>query len=171
MTYSYTTTQTQTFTITHARHMAAKVATDLKRMQRLYGKPSDSDIAEYEAEVIELLKCGGLGAVSYGYRLDGKWIEPTLRYTAQDLAGISGVDDDPGRIRPGADTTGASFYSFLTYSSTWNQITSDEKKSIKSRLPFQRTTADEPGVNGYLDQDKSYSSGGRALQRASVRSY
>jgi len=42
------------FTVTHARHMAAKVATDLKRMQRLYGAPSDPSIADYEGELIEL---------------------------------------------------------------------------------------------------------------------
>ena len=35
MTYSYT--QTTTFTITHVRHLVAKVSTDLKRMQRFYG--------------------------------------------------------------------------------------------------------------------------------------
>ena len=48
MSYSYTTTATNTFTVTHARHMAAKVATDLKRMQRFYGSPSDGRINEYE---------------------------------------------------------------------------------------------------------------------------
>src|SRR5215208_6036058 len=54
MSYSYTLTETTTFTLTHAKHMAAKVATDLKRMQRLYNLPSDTDINNYEAEVIEL---------------------------------------------------------------------------------------------------------------------
>ena len=67
--------------------MAAKVATDLKRMQRLYGSPSDADIASYETEVIDLLKAGYLGTVTYGFRRDNDWIEPTLRYTAHDLAG------------------------------------------------------------------------------------
>ena len=42
--YSYTVAETQTFSVTHARHMAAKVATDLRRMQRFYGYPSDADI-------------------------------------------------------------------------------------------------------------------------------
>ena len=168
---SWTVTQTQTFTVTHARHMAAKVATDLKRMQRLYGTPSDSEIEDYEAEAVELLKSGCLSAVSYGFRRDEKWIEPTLRYTAQDLAGPSAVDDDPGRIRPGANVSGASFYSFLIYTSAWSQMSSEERAGLKNRLPFQRTTADEPGVNGYFDQDKTYSAGGRALQRATVRSY
>ena len=56
MSYSYTFSETATFTITHARHIAAKVATDLKRMQRFYGEPSDIRIKNYETEVIELLK-------------------------------------------------------------------------------------------------------------------
>ena len=60
MSYSYTVPETETraFTVTHARHMAAKVATDLKRMQRLYGKPGDASIADYEAEITEFLKEG-----------------------------------------------------------------------------------------------------------------
>ena len=56
MSYSFTLSETATFTVTHARHMAAKVATDLKRMQRFYGVPNDCAITAYETEVIELLK-------------------------------------------------------------------------------------------------------------------
>src|SRR3546814_17027368 len=71
MTDSFTFAGTESFTVTHARHMAAKVATDLKRMQRLYGSPGDATIATYEAEVTEFLKAGFLGTVMYGYRRDG----------------------------------------------------------------------------------------------------
>ena len=171
MSSSYTFTDTQTFTVTHARHMAAKVATDLKRMQRLYGKPSDASIADYEEEVIELLKAGMLGTVTYGYRRDDNWIEPTLQYTARDLAGISANDDDPGRIRPGADVSDASFYSYLTHNAAWHGLSEKEREDFEERLPFKRSGAPEPGVDGYLNTDRTYSSGGRALDRASVRSY
>ena len=58
MASSYTISETATFTLTHAKHMAAKVAADLKRLQRFYGYPSDQDIANYETEVIELLNNG-----------------------------------------------------------------------------------------------------------------
>ena len=34
MSYSYTISTLTSFTVTHARHIAAKVATDLKRLQR-----------------------------------------------------------------------------------------------------------------------------------------
>ena len=63
MSTSYSVSESTSFTVTHARHMAAKVATDLKRMQRLYGSPSDTDIADYETEVIELLKAGYLDTI------------------------------------------------------------------------------------------------------------
>lgn len=171
MSYSYTLAETKSFTVTHARHMAAKVATDLKRMQRLYGKPSNAAIASYEEEVIELLKDGLLGTVTYGYRRNEKWIEPTLRYTARDLVGASANDDDPGRIRPGADIDSTSFYSYLIYSTAWDNLSESERDAVRKRLPFKRGGAPEPGMDGYLNYDRTYSSGGRALERGSVRRY
>lgn len=171
MSYSYSYTESSTFTVTHARHMAAKVATDLKRIQRFYGSPSDADIANYETEVTELLKAGYLGTVTYGFWKNDKWIEPTLRYTAQDLAGMSANDDDPGKIRVSANTAGATFYSFLTYSPAWSNLSQVEKDAFKKDLPFYRGSGFEPGVNGYLEADRTYSSGGRALNRSTVRSF
>jgi hypothetical protein len=170
MSSSYSYTESSTFTVTHARHMAAKVAADLKRMQRFYGKPSDERIAEFEAEVVELLKGGYLGTVSYGFKRDGQFIEPTLRYTAQDLMG-SANDDDPGKLRASADVTGASFYSYLTHSAAWHRLSPAEQAQFEERLPISRGGAAEPSVNGYLVDDRTYSSGGRALNRSSVRSY
>lgn len=171
MSYSYTLAETTTFTVTHAKHMAAKVATDLKRIQRLYGEPGDIAIADYEAEVIELLKGGYLGIVTYGFRRDGNWIEPTIRYMTRDLAGTSANDDNPGRIRPGALIGGASFYSYLTYSAAWDSLSETDRDAVRKRLPFRRGGAPEPGVNGYLSNDRTYSSGGWALERASVRGF
>ena len=171
MSYSDTFTGTSTFTRTHAKRMAAKVATDLKRIQRFCGRPNNHHITQYETEVIEFLKEGYLDTVTYGFRRNGNWIEPTLRYTARDLAGASANDDDPGRIRPGADISGASFYSYLTYSVAWDNATEAEKEEFKGRLPFQRSGAPEPSIDGYLSKDLTYSSGGRALDRATVRGW
>jgi hypothetical protein len=99
------------------------------------------------------------------------WIEPTLRYTAADLAG-SGADDDPGRVSPGKDISGASFHSFLTYSPAWDALTAEQRATVKGQLPLQRVSGSEASVsNGYFADDKNYSSGGRSLGRASVRSY
>src|SRR3954447_88169 len=146
MSYSYSYTESSTFTVTHARHMAAKVATDLKRMQRFYGHPSDTRIGQFEAEAIELIKAGYLGTVTYGFQRNGNWIEPTLRYTARDLAGASANDDDPGRIRPGANVSGAVFRSYLAYSAAWDQLTSAQQGAFEATLPFSRKGVPEPGI-------------------------
>ncbi len=171
MTMSFTHTQSTTFTITHARHLASKMATDLKRIQRFYDSPSDQDIDNYEGEMVALLKAGYLDEVAYGFKKDGDWIEPTVKYFARDLLGWDGGDDDPGKIRPRANITGASFASFLTYSSAWWQLTDDERISFKRGLPIARSSSDTPGISGYFEQDRSYSAGGRALNRSSVRSW
>ncbi|WP_024540134.1 HORMA-1 domain-containing protein [Comamonas badia] len=168
---SYTITESTTFTVTHARHMASKVSADLKRMQRFYGHPSDSDITNYENEVIELLKAGYFGTLTIGFLRGGQWIEPTLRYTARDLAGMAASDDDPGRVLPGRDISGATFHNYMTYSAAWDALLEGERDAFKRRMPFYRTGMAQPAVDGYMVDDKTYSAGGRALSRASVRAY
>ena len=169
MTHSYSATYTATFTRSHAVHIAAKVATDLKRMQRFYYEPSDEWIRLFEIEVVVLLKGGYLGTVIYGFRRGGNWIEPTLSYNARDLSGAAS-DDDPGRVRPGASTNGASFSSYLTYNSAWLKLTSAQQEQFEKQLPFQRTAGPEPGITGYWSKDLTYSAGNRALDRSTLRS-
>lgn len=97
-------------------------------------------------------------------------IEPTLRYTAGDLLG-SGTDDDPGKIRPGKDVSGASFYSFMTYSSKYLNTTQSEKDNTLKYLPFKWVSTQFLGINGYLENDKTYSASGYFLTRTRVRNF
>jgi hypothetical protein len=169
--YSFTASDSESFSHTDAKHMASKVATDLRRMQRFYGHPSDLQIAEYEAEAIALLKAGYFGTLTVGFKRNGQWVEPTLRYTARDLAGMSANDDDPGKIKTDADISGASFYNYLTFSSKWSNEPQQVKEAFQKNLSFTRVDAVEPTVNGHLVEDKTYSRAGVALYRASVRSF
>ncbi len=170
MSSSFSVSESKSFSVTNAIHMAAKVAADLKRMQRFYDEPSDDEIDKYEREIIALLKAGYLGVMTLGFKKDNQWIEPTLEYTAHDLAGIAANDDDPGRIKPGANINGAAFTSFLSYSPAWDLLTDGQKDSFKKTLPHYRSSGTKPSINGYLMVDKTYSSGGKALTRATVRS-
>lgn len=169
MSYTSSLSESISFSVTHARHIAAKVATDLKRLQRFYGAPSDANISAYESELTLLLKGGYLGRVAYGFRRNGVWIEPTLRYSARDLAGGDAGDDDPGRIRPGADVSNASFYTYLTRNAAWDALPKDQQDAFERQLPFQRGGAPEPSIGGYVVSDRTYSAGGRALERETVR--
>jgi len=169
MTQTYT--NERTFTVTNAKYIASKVAADLKRMQRFYNLPSDVNIQSYESELIEFLRYGFLDTVTYGFQKNGNWIEPTLIYKAKDLYGLTSNDDDPGSVRPGADVSGATFHSYLTYSTLWINKSESEKEEFHKSLPFRRGGAPEPGVTGYLISDRTYSSGDRALNRSSVKNY
>lgn len=170
MSSTYTHTGSQTFTRAHAKRISYRVATDLKRMQRLYERPTDDWIEKYDEELVELMTAGYLETITYGYRRGNNWIEPTLRYTAFELAD-PGFGDDPGRIPPNANVKGASFYSYLTYSSGWDALSADQQAAFEGSLPFKRGGAPEPGIDGYLQQDLAYSAGGRGLQRETVRSW
>ena len=166
---SHSFTATATFTRTHAEHIAAKVATDLKRMQRFYGEPSDEWILKYMIEAGLVLGAGYLDTLTYGFQRNGRWIEPTISYAAQDLSGDA-ADDDPGRIRPRAPVDDASFRTYLINNSAWDELTPELQTKFDKMLPFQRTAAPEPDADGDWDKDLTYSAGGRALDRSSLKS-
>lgn len=165
---SYSFSNSSTFTITHARHLAAKVATDLKRIQRFYpGSLTDSEIADYEQELIAFLKAGYLVKVEYGFKKGGEWIKPTLRYTAKDLEdSYYSTDDDPGKIRPGANVSGAIFTSFLTWSTAYSDASEADRDEFEKELPFVRSRGNSPSSNGKWVSDLTYTSGSRSLNRS-----
>lgn len=166
---SYTTSITESFTLTHARHIASKVATDLKRFQRFYSSPSDTWIDQYEAELVGLLKHDAVDYVVYGFQRSSLWTPASVRYRSLP-GGQLLADDDPGKIRPGIDVSNARFTSFLSYSSSWSLRPLAERQRIEQELPFQRSTGSSPGLEmGYWADDLGYSAGGRGLGRSSVR--
>ena len=121
---SFSYTDTEAFTIAHARRIASKVATDLLRFQSLYnGVPSDTTIDNYEKEIVEYLRHDVVESVTYGFKRDGKWTEAAVRYRALP-GGTLVTDDDPGKIRPRLDVAGATFTSFLVHNNKrgWNRL-------------------------------------------------
>jgi hypothetical protein len=171
MTNSFTQSQAVTFTLTHARHLAAKVATDLKRMQRFYGAPSDTHINELEEELVALLKNGYLKAITYGFKRDGKFIVPSLYYTAHELLTLNTQDDDPGKVLPGADVSNAHFNSYLERSQAYFDASDDERNAFNQSIDIQRVGIPKPEAEGYFSKDLTYSSGGRSLNRSTLKSY
>lgn len=164
---SSTYTRTESFTRSSARYVASKVAADLKLMQRFYQRPTDAEIDDYVTELVELLAGGYLNTVKYGFKRNDGWVL-ALRYTAR----LDGTLDDEraGRVVPGVDISGASWYSYLTYSSRWSSLSTQEQTAVQARLPFQRSGANEPStVNGYWTEDRSYSTDGGGLRRATFR--
>ena len=170
---SFSVTASASFTITHARYLSSKVATDLKRLQGLYRKydPSNAEIDSYEAELAYLLKHDAVGSVIYGYQRNGVWTPACVRYTV-DANGSIQADDDPGKLRPGHDIVNARFTSFLSYSASWSDRTASERAAIEEASPLQRISGSTPGLErGYWADDRSYSAGGRGVARSTVKGY
>lgn len=164
--------QTGTFTHTaiHARHVASKVAADLKRLQRIYevGSPSDSEIGEYQEELAMLLDKDCLGTVTYGFKRNGKWVV-ALKYEATG-GSLYGGNDDPGGIRTETERSGTCFTSFLSYSASWSSLSSEEKRTFKALLPFERVKGYEPGLEkGHWIESRKYLSGTLGVQRFLIK--
>lgn len=161
-------TSTRTWTITNARHVTAKVAADLDLMRSHYGWPSSQAVTDFAEEAALLLAKRYLGTVEYGAKISGVVVF-ALRYTARSDGTLS-IDDRPGRVPSDLDLTGASFYSWLTYSDEWQKLGTTEKALIVSGLPVQRSTGLEPVIGyGSWSGQRSYSSNGEGVDRQTFR--
>ncbi len=165
---SSTFTTSRTFTITHARYVTSKVAADLRQVQLFYGRPDDEQIDAYAEEAALLLRDGYLERVDYGFRHQdlqrgAQWVL-LLRYIARN----GELDDDhSGRIPPGVDLSGTSFWSYLTYTAPFFALNDAERDRVKAALPIQRSAGREAGfVNGTWSGDRTYSSAGQGVARS-----
>lgn len=165
---TFTHTYTDAFTHTSAKHVASKVAADLRYMQALYGSPPDDWIQKYNDELVELLAGGYVDTVMYGFKRDEKWIA-AIRYIA-DLSGNLTTDDRAGKVPHGADVTGLSATSYLIRSKKWWDLTDAQRAAIEAKLPFKRAGAAEPGVaGGHWEEDRAYSANGGGMRRSILR--
>ena len=167
MTNTFTTSTT--FTRTNAEYLASKVVSDLRGMKAYYHCPNESEIWDYYAELAELLVCGLLGSVEYGFKRNGQRIV-TLLYLVQTDGSLA--DGKSGGVYARADISGAMWFSFLTYSRDWSLLSSSDQQKIKARLPIQRSYGQAPqDGSGYWVADRSYSTQGVGTQRSTFRPY
>ena len=166
MSYSYTTSST--FTRTHARHIASKVAADLRQMQVFYERPFPSEIDAYLEELTELLALGYLDSVEYGFRRDGKFILSIGYTVASD--GTLVADDRAGRVPRGVNISGTTWYSYLRKNYKWWALKDVERDKIEQSLPVVREGHPEPQYGaGIFTEDKVYSANGTGVRRRTFR--
>lgn len=155
-----------TFTETNSAYIASKVAADLQSLHDYYGRPSEPMIRDFVTELVVLLLMGYVKSIQYGFERDDKKVL-VLEYKVQ-LSGLQ--DSNSGRVFPRADVSDAAWFSLLTYSDKWDELSDDQKQKIESALPIERYVGDEPEDGaGYWVGDKSYSSQGVGVQRRTFR--
>lgn len=161
---TYSATRTSTFTVTEARYIGAKVGTDLRLLNNLYGHPTLADIADYAEEAALLLN-----TVDFGFK-DGDVWKLRLRYTA--TAGGQLRDDPPGRLPAPIDIAGMRFYSYLTYSQKFFLLLPSTQAQVKAGLPVTRTPGTEPTVgSGSHSGGHGYGKNGAGVSRDTFSAY
>lgn len=157
-------TNTQTFTRTHAKHLASKVVADLYQCWLLYDQPGREWLDPYQEELITFLAGGYLQTYEFGFKKDEKRIL-SWYYTAGP-AGDLQSDSRSGNLRRGVYVGDANYFNFMGYSDKWSDLKADEKAAIRESLPFQRSSGSPPSDGaGYWKTEQSYSAGGVAVQR------
>lgn len=168
LTMSYTYTRSDTFTETHAKHLAAKVVADLYQCSIFYDRPAASAMADYRDELVILLRDGYVQAYEFGFKQNGRRIV-CWRYEVGPDGGLH-ADDAAGGLIPGANVRNADYYNFLTFSSEWFALSPSAREAIESRLPFRRLPGSLPADgNGYWVDERGYSAGGVRIQRRVFR--
>jgi hypothetical protein len=164
MTTSYTRTDTETFNLTHAKHLASKVAADLDRCKSRYGGMTSEAVYSYERELVTLLHGGYVMRYEFGFRRDGK-VVVCWRY---DVAANGDLitDENAGKLVAGVDVSGATYYNHLWLNPSWDALDAAERAEVAAALPFTRASGPSPDYgSGYWTTDKSYSSGGVGINR------
>src|SRR6266851_857665 len=127
---SSTYTISETFTLTHARRLAAKVAADMHQCQRFYGHLTDTQIENYEKEMTVLLHGGYVESYEFGFKTkDGRRVV-SWNYTVSPSGSLEGGRS--GGLFPAADVSSAVMFNFLSYSAAWYALSTVEKDKIKA---------------------------------------
>ena len=111
-TFSFT--HSATFTVTHARHLASKIAADLNACSRLHGRPAISSVESYNEELVELLRYGYLSQYEFGFKRNEMRVLSWLYEV--DASGSISSDDRAGKMSAYIDLSGTAFFNFLCYS-------------------------------------------------------
>jgi hypothetical protein len=166
MTSTYT--FSETFTLTDARRLAAKVAADMHQCQRFYGYPTDAQIESYEQELTVLLHGGYVKSYEFGYKTKDERRVVSWQYTVGPSGNLEGGRS--GGLFAAANVSGAVTFNFLSYSSKWDSLSQAEKEKVKSNYTVRRTDGSPPqDGSGYWDSSRHYTSGGVAVTRKEFR--
>lgn len=170
MTTTYTHSNTSTFSRTHAKYLASKIAADLLQIQIFYGEPLSDMIDAYIEEATILLLGGYLESVDYGFQRDDKWIL-VVKFVAS-FDGALTQDDRSGGVEAGIDIRGARWSSYLRKNSAFYNLPLSDQNEIETSLPINRVTgAESETVKGVWQTNKFYSQNGVGLTRKTFRPF
>jgi len=165
---TYSQTATQSFTLTDAKKLAAKVIADMYQCRRLYAGPSESSIEAYQTELVVLLAGRHVSEYEFGFKTAADKRIVSWQYTV-----TAGGDLQRGRsggLYATADVSNARFFNYLWRSSTWYALSASEQARVDAQHSVERTLGDPPSDgSGRWVRDRQYVSGGVAIERKEFR--
>lgn len=169
MTSTYT--QTETFNVTHARKLAAKVVADMHQCNRLYGKgPAAAAIAEYEAELVAMLKGGYLSSYEFGFKTSDDKRVLAWKYTVNASGDLEGGRS--GGLTANVDVSTASMFNFMSTNAAWWALSTDGQAKVDAEHSIRRNEGEPPADgSGYWTDSRSYTAGGVGITRKEFRPY
>lgn len=166
---SATYTLTETFNVTHARKLAAKVVADMHQCNLLYKRgPVDSAIKLYEPELVAMLAGGYISSYEFGFQdSTGKRVL-SWKYTVGPSGDLEGGRS--GGLYPQANLIGASLFNFMTTNTKWASLPATEKSKVDSQHDVSRVEGSPPSDgSGLWSSTRSYAAGGVAVTREEFR--
>lgn len=166
MTSSYTTTDS--FTLTNAKKLAAKVTSDMHQCRRFYAMPSENGILQYQQELIVLLAGKYVSKYEFGFKTnDDKRIVSWL-YEVTSAGDMEGGPS--GGLHASANISKGKWFNFLTTDHNWSSLTEKERTAVNSQHEITRTVGEPPADgSGQWVSDRTYVSGGVAIIRKEFR--
>ncbi|HEY7830658.1 MAG TPA: hypothetical protein VIC06_08860 [Solirubrobacteraceae bacterium] len=156
--------ESESFTIAHARHVCSRVAADMRQMNRYYGYPDESEIDNYLEELAQHLMESYLYSFEIGFKRNGRRLF-TLYYEV--LADGSLSDSRAGGVPADVDVEGASPFNFLKRSEAFGRLPQLQREAFKARMPVRRVFGYAPidGEGRWIAEDRSYAAAGTGLRR------
>lgn len=167
MTVSYTYTTSDTFTLTNAKKLAAKVTADMHQCRRFYGDPTEADVSAYNAELVVMLAGGYVSSYEFGYKSADQRVV-SWYYTVTAVGDLDGGRS--GGLYATAHVGGASWFNFISTSQAWSDLTEAGRNAVRAKHSISRVTGEPPcDGSGRWVCDRAYVSGSVAVQRKEFR--
>ena len=161
---SFSQSWVDTFSITHARHIASRIAGDLRLMNRYYGYPRLSQIDDLLEEIAQCLAAGYLKSFEIGYERGARERVFTLFYEVLCDGTLS--DNRSGGVPPYQDMSDATPFNYLIFNSRFWALSEEGREAFEASLPVKRRSAPPlQDGNGYWSEDRSYGAGGVSVRR------
>ena len=164
-----TLTRTASVTLTDARHVLWRIATDLRALRLHHGLITTAYEEEVTYDLLQFIYRGLVDEIEFRFVAVGSNTRTyAVRYAmTRDWSGDD--DDDAGGLRY-LDLTGTSFQLTVTYSSTWRALPADAQTVFRRGLKRSWGPVNDvhDGVGAWVT-DRTYGSGGLGATRSVFR--